>query len=114
MEIKVEFWQLVGMAGGIIAAIVALIGWFILQLKDQFTESLENKFTAIQNNMTLIHKDSKEWARVERELMELKADLPMRFVMREDYVRNQTIIEAKLDAIALRQENRELRGRHEH
>lgn len=114
MEIKVDFWQLVGIAGAIIVAIVALIGWFIQMLKEQFTSSLEDKFNSIQSNMSLINKDSKEWARVERELLELKAELPMRYVMREDYVRNQTIIEAKLDAIALRQENKELRGRNEH
>jgi hypothetical protein len=48
--------------------------------------------------------------RQERELLQLKADLPVHYVRREDYVRSQTVIEAKLDALALRIENLQLRG----
>ena len=53
---------------------------------------------------------AKEWVRVEREFLEWKADLPMTYVMRDDYVRNQTVIEAKLDSVALRIENLQLKG----
>lgn len=49
-------------------------------------------------------------ARHEREFLELKADLPIHYVRREDYVRNQSIIEAKLDGLALRIENTILKG----
>lgn len=45
----------------------------------------------------------------ERNLLLLKADLPLHYVRREDYVRNQTVIEAKLDGLALRLENLKLR-----
>lgn len=34
----------------------------------------------------------------------------MTYVMRDDYVRNQTVIEAKLDSVALRIENLQLKG----
>lgn len=43
--------------------------------------------------------ESDGWKQLERELMELRADLPLQYVRREDYVRGQTIIEAKLDAL---------------
>ena len=43
--------------------------------------------------------ESEGWKRVERELLEMKADLPLMYVRREDYVRGQTVIESKLDAL---------------
>ncbi len=34
-----------------------------------------------------------------KEFMRFKADLPLNYVRREDYIRGQTVIEAKLDAL---------------
>jgi len=48
--------------------------------------------------------------RLERDLMSLRAELPERYVRREDYIRGQTVIEAKIDAVALRIENIQLKG----
>lgn len=39
------------------------------------------------------------WTRLEREFLEFRADLPLHYVRREDYLRGQAIIEAKLDAV---------------
>ncbi|PAV10996.1 hypothetical protein CBG25_00930 [Arsenophonus sp. ENCA] len=36
---------------------------------------------------------------LEREFLTFKAELPIQYVRREDYVRGQTVIEAKLDAL---------------
>jgi hypothetical protein len=55
-------------------------------------------------------ENEKELRRVQRELLELKADLPRVYVFRDDYVRGQTVLESKLDALALRIENQQLRG----
>ncbi|MCC7484555.1 MAG: hypothetical protein IT529_06155 [Burkholderiales bacterium] len=41
----------------------------------------------------------------ERSILELRAELPERYVRREDWVRSQSVIEAKIDALALRLEN---------
>ncbi|MCL4759755.1 MAG: hypothetical protein KJZ96_15580 [Rhodocyclaceae bacterium] len=65
------------------------------------------RFTALE---AAAKADAGQWQRVERELLSLKADLPVLYVRREDYVRNQTIIEAKLDAVALKLENIQLKG----
>ena len=45
------------------------------------------------------------WQRVEREILQLKAELPLNYVRREDYVQSTATIMAKLDAISLRFEN---------
>src|SRR5699024_7858107 len=47
--------------------------------------------------------------RVQREVLELRAELPERYVRREDYIRGQTVIESKLDSLAIRMENNQLR-----
>ncbi len=36
----------------------------------------------------------------ERSILQLRAELPLEYVRREDWIRNQTVIEAKLDALA--------------
>lgn len=64
----------------------------------------DERFASLDNS-------AKEWVRVEREFLEFKAVLPMKYVIRDDYVRNQTVIEAKLDALALRLENAKLKGK---
>jgi len=58
-----------------------------------------------------LEKAAAEWGRIERDFLLFKAELPMTFVMRDDYVRNQTVIEAKLDGLALRLENAQLKGK---
>jgi hypothetical protein len=55
-------------------------------------------------------REAEGWAALERDFLRFQADLPLQYVRREDYVRNQTVIEAKLDAIALRFENLQLKG----
>jgi hypothetical protein len=57
-----------------------------------------------------LEKGSDEWMRLERDFLKFRAELPMTYVIRDDYVRNQTVIEAKLDALALRLENAQLKG----
>lgn len=36
----------------------------------------------------------------EKSILLLRAELPLEYVRREDWIRNQTVIEAKLDAVA--------------
>ena len=53
-------------------------------------------------------------AQLERSFLKFQAELPVNYVRREDWVRGQSVIEAKLDSLALRMENIQLKGvRHE-
>ena len=49
--------------------------------------------------VTRLVEDSRQWERVEMSLMELRIELPERYVRREDYIRGQTVIEAKIDRV---------------
>ena len=54
--------------------------------------------------------ESNQWQRIEREMLLFKAELPVHYVRREDYIRGQSVIEAKLDGLAMKLENAQLRG----
>lgn len=58
----------------------------------------------------LHREDAAQWQRVERELLMLKADLPLNYVRRDDYVQAIASILVKLDSAQLRHENLLLKG----
>jgi hypothetical protein len=100
--------------------------WALLKmLAVLFKRDLQERFTAMDAVSTSQYQrlntrldelsataktDSGQWARVERELLTLKADLPLHYVRREDYIQAVATIMAKLDAISMRFENILLRG----
>lgn len=49
--------------------------------------------------VTRLLDDSRQWERVEMSLMELRIELPERYVRREDYIRGQTVVETKIDRV---------------
>ena len=67
----------------------------------------DNKFAELAEQN---RRESMGWQQLERDFLGWKAELPIQYVRREDYVRNQTVIEAKLDGLALRIENQYLKG----
>lgn len=107
---------------------IASIGgiWTLLKIiAIQFKRDLQEHFT-IQDNASKAHylqlntrldvldsavkTDAGQWQRVERELLNLKAELPLHYVRREDYIRGQSVIEAKLDGLGSKLENAQLRA----
>ncbi|GHU04230.1 membrane protein [Alphaproteobacteria bacterium] len=98
--IEVEIWQLVGL---LLSFFGFLFGAGKILLA-QIDKRLDLRFSALE-------AAGGEWRRLERDWLEFKADMPIQYVRREDYVRGQSIIEAKLDALALKFENVQLRRR---
>ncbi|MBE2242479.1 MAG: hypothetical protein IAE86_06975 [Burkholderiaceae bacterium] len=108
--VQVELWQLVlllvtflGACGGVGKLLLA-----------QTQRHIEGRIGTLSDRLGSIEetnlREAAQWQRVERELMKLQADLPLHYVRREDYIRGQSVIEAKLDGLALRIENVQLRG----
>jgi di/tricarboxylate transporter len=78
--------------------------WLLLTLLfKQFEKNITSQFEALE-------EDAKEWARLEKDFLMFQRDLPLHYVRREDYVRNQSVIESKLDSLALKLENWQLKG----
>ncbi len=102
-----------------IAGFVAVIvggAWILLSVSArQFDRRLEEKFAGMetarqassaqwQENFDMLLRDreeeKKEWRRVERDLNDLRIELPKEYVRREDHIRFETVINAKLDSVA--------------
>ncbi len=98
-SVQLEFWHLVLL----LLAFFGLIGGFGKVLLDQFEKRLDTRFSGLEDG----HSKALD---VERQLLRLRAELPLDYVRREDYIRGQSIIEAKLDGLAVKIENAQLKG----
>ncbi len=121
MTISVEFWQLVTLLVsffGFVAGVAKVIG-------RQNVKYLDTRFATMEESRQLadaaIHntlkqhiedeaKNSDQLIALERQMLRWQADMPLNYVRREDFIRNQTNIEAKLDGLALKIENALLKG----
>ncbi len=121
MTVQLELWQLITL---LIAFFTAVWG-FGKVLMTQFNKLLDVRFKAqdearesgskVLRDKLDVHlqqemRTAEQLKALERDFLLWKADMPVMYVRREDYVRNQTVIEAKLDAVALRIENIQLKG----
>lgn len=96
VTVTLDLWQLV-------TAIATLLGAIGLG----FVALGKVLLTQIQANL---QRDSESVRKVERDLMLLRVELPEKYVRREDYIRGQTVIEAKLDAISTRVQLVQIQG----
>ncbi|PAV07258.1 hypothetical protein CBG25_05050 [Arsenophonus sp. ENCA] len=88
MTLEVEFWTLFGLLISFMGFVFTLARLFLGQMEKRQVERFRRLEASLQHLSTL-----------EREFLTFKADLPVQYVRREDYVRGQTVIEAKLDAL---------------
>jgi hypothetical protein len=114
MQVQIEFWQLItGIASCIVA--FALVVWaFGTILVKQFKALLDQRFTSINSDLT---KRAAEDIKVADQLRQFEKDfsafqisLPVLYVRREDYIRGQTVIESKLDALYSKLEVVQIQG----
>lgn len=106
MTLQVDFWMLVGMAGSLIAAFWTLI---VLIVK-QFNASLTMRFDALEASRAEVNSQTNErFERIEssqknheREFLLLRAELPDKYVKREDAIRSEMTLHAKFDGLASR------------
>lgn len=97
--IEMPVWQMLSIGGAILGAFVGLVKMLLMQMERR----LEQRFAVID-------KDSERLRQVELGMERLRGEMPLHYVRREDWVRNQTIIEAKLDGLALKFENVQIKG----
>ena len=121
MTSPLEPWHLV------LLALSILGGYWTLAkiIGAQFQRGLNERFAAQDKALEANHKslagrldgvelvgrsDAAQWQRVERELLKMQADMPLHYVRREDYIRGQSVIEAKIDALGSKLETAQLRA----
>lgn len=89
MTVTFEFWQLLTLLIGLAGIFAGLVKILLRQMVSHVDRSL-----------VAIRDDSTKWHELELKFYQHLAALPVEYVRREDYVRGQTVIEAKLDAIS--------------
>lgn len=87
-----EHWQIIVVTLGIVAAWSGVI---ILALRVMFTRSLKG----LEKEIAKFGDTTKACSDLEREFLEFKADMPMKYVMREDFIRFEVGINVKLDKL---------------
>lgn len=110
MKVELELWQLITL----LLAFFGCIAGFAKLVLTQIDKRLEVRFsaqeearqvgaTALREMLDGYAKQAQntasELTALERQFLQFKADLPLNYVRREDYVRGQSVIEAKLDAL---------------
>ncbi|PTQ68145.1 hypothetical protein [Pseudomonas sp. GV071] len=105
--------SLLGIFTTLVFGLVKLLLW-------QFEKRLDERFSAqetarkeasqvwegnFEKVLSRQDKDAEALRRLENEFLRFKGELPLEYVRREDWVRGQSVIEAKLDGLALKFEN---------
>lgn len=93
MEFSIDFWE-------VISLMLSFVGLMFTSgkvLLVQIEKRLNERFEALENAR---RNSEVSWSRLEREFLEFRAELPLHYVRREDYLRGQAVIEAKLDALS--------------
>lgn len=114
MSVQLELWHLIVLLMGFFAAVWAM-GSVLLK---QFEKRLDERFVAQdQLRNTAARQWEERFARVEqisrdndRALLKHQAELPTQYVRREDYIRGQSVIEAKIDAVYSKIEVLQIKG----
>ena len=127
MTISVDIWQLLGAAGALLGMMVSLIITAGKVLIGQFEKRLDEKFSTMDAGRIAAQQhwdnqfaglesaaadEAKGWQRVERDIMQMKIELAENYVRKEDHFRIQSVLEAKIDGLAVRIENALLKGAH--
>lgn len=120
-----ELWQVISLVVMITGAMWGLARSMLAQQLSHTDARLSLQDTTRESNHTALssrldgieqlnRQEAGNWQRIERELLSLKAELPLSYVRREDYIRGQSVLEAKLDGLATKIENAQLRGQIQH
>ena len=121
MSVQIEMWHLVTLGltvlGGYWTLAKVVAGQAQRHLDDGFAaqdatrEAHHKSLAGRLDGIELVNREeAAQWQRVERDLLKMQAEMPLHYVRREDYIRGQSVIEAKLDALGSKLEAAQLRA----
>lgn len=110
----------IGTVAGVIAVLVGGFWGLVKILMAQFNRSLDERFKAIEERRqagqtawnTRIETMEKKTAELDKDVRQILIELPREYVSRTDYVRRETIIEAKIDKLSVEMRNWILEAKH--
>jgi hypothetical protein len=125
MTMQIELWALLTFLVGLLITFLGGIFGFAKVLGGQIDKRLDEKFAAqeearetgakaLRDAIEAYTAEGKRTAdqlkALERDFLKWQAELPVLYVRREDYIRGQSVIEAKLDALYNKLEVVQLKG----
>jgi len=103
MQVQIDFWQLLMAIGGLVGSFGTIVWLGGKALIGQFEKRLVERFKTIQDDLTKRASEDAEVAKqirqFETDFLIFQRDLPNQYVRREDYIRGQSVLEAKQDAL---------------
>lgn len=90
MTFNLEVWHILTLGLTLVTMGSGMVKLIFNQVENRFDQRFDG-----------LEKNAEQWRSLERDVLKLRAELPEKYLRREDYVRGQTVIEAKLDAIAV-------------
>lgn len=121
MQVTLDLWHVISLAVSFFGASAAAGKLLLSQTQRHLDERFNSQESAraanheqVSRRLDSIEASAREemgnWQRIERDLLKLQADMPIHYVRREDYIRGQSVIEAKLDALSSKLEAAQLRA----
>lgn len=109
MAIQLEAYQWISLLVTVISVVIGTVKilWGRIEI------NLNTNFKTVQSQLEDVSKQAaksqQDVRELEQKFYEFRIQLPHTYVAREDYIRGQTVIEAKLDALASKIENVQIR-----
>lgn len=88
MTINVEFWHLVGLLLSFLGCCFGFAKMLVAQFQNSLTERHQNQ-----------QRVNEKVEDLEKQINLINQTLPLNYVLREDYIRGQAVLEAKMDAV---------------
>ena len=106
VQFQLELWHLITLILTLVTLFVGL-GKLVLA---QFEKRIDNRLDTLIEESRGWQTVKNDVRSVENDVLKLRVELAERYVKRDDYVRGQTVIEAKLDAISSELKNVQIQG----
>jgi len=111
VNVTLQLWQ-------VITLLLTILGgfWALAKiLAGQVGRNIDEKFKAVSESqkttISTLEEQRAKLVDLEKDLLKLMGTLPLEYVRREDFIRNQTTIEAKLDGVAHSLQQMALKGK---
>lgn len=102
-------WEMVSVAVVVLLALFGLLVRIIKWLLDRYVEAVKAQIGMMATQITAHAGDL---ARLDKEILKLRAEVARDCFTRNDHIRYETVINAKVDALGTKIENLMLRSAH--
>ena len=121
MQVTLDLWHVISLAVSFFGASAAAGKLLLSQTQKHLDHRFNTQEAAraanhdqVSRRLDSIEAGAREemgnWQRIERDLLKFQADMPLNYVRREDHIRVQSILEAKMDGLATKIDNAQLRA----